>query len=101
MGLPLGGFWWFGRVLGTGWNFDEFWDLPRDHPRGRELGRPWLNATPRALLPVTNPRLLIPKQPLDRIPDYQTGNWRLDTGNRTGEQQIGRLQSFPSQPGGP
>ena len=27
-GMPWVPFWFFGRVLGTGWNFDGFWDPP-------------------------------------------------------------------------
>ena len=29
---PWGAFLWFGRVLGTGWNLDEFWDPPWRDP---------------------------------------------------------------------
>ena len=28
-------FWWFGRVLGTGWNLDEFWGPSLEGPRLR------------------------------------------------------------------
>jgi len=38
--VPWGAFWWFGRVLGTGWNLDGFWDPPWDHlnPEHRGAG---------------------------------------------------------------
>ena len=33
--VPLGAFWWFGRVLGTGWNFDVFQGGQASRVRGQ------------------------------------------------------------------
>ena len=48
---------------------------------------------PGVQLTVPNNSWLTPAHPLDRITDWQTGNWRLDTGTRTGKQQIAKLFS--------
>ena len=99
--VPWVTWWWFGIVLGACWNLEGFWNLPWDHPGGEHQGHWWLNPPPWAprKLPITS--LLTPEQPLDRKPDHQIGIWEPETGNKNGKQKICRLQSFPSQPGGP
>ena len=99
----LAGFWEaFGCILealGGSWvAFGGIWD-PLGHPWGRAPG--WLmvkrcfgGAIRGPNQQDTNqPDLLIPDQQLDRLPN--TSWLRLDTGNRTGEQQICRLQAIP------
>ena len=105
-----GSFWWFGRVLGTGWNLDGFWDAPWD-PLGSSWAqcmrgwvvKPWSGEATRGAnqQDSNQPDLLIPDQQLDSIPDWLADRQLETGGNRTGEQQIGRLQSFASQPSGP
>ena len=76
----LGGFWEaFGGIweaLGGSWvAFGDIWD-PLGHPWGRvtEEGR----ANRPNQQDTNQPDLLIPDQQLDSIPDWQTGNWRLE-----------------------
>ena len=42
--VPLGSFLWFWGVLGMGWNFDVFWDLPWGGPGSENKVRLGLKA---------------------------------------------------------
>ncbi len=44
--VPLGSFLWFWGVLGMGWNFDVFWDLPWGGPGFGNKVSGWLKAAP-------------------------------------------------------
>ncbi len=84
----LGGFWEaFGGIweaLGGSWvAFGGIWD-PLGPPQGQGIGAVKVKsrsggATRGPNQQDTNqPDLLIPDQQLDSIPDWQTGNWRLE-----------------------
>ena len=80
--MPWAAFWLFGRVLGTGWNFDGFWDPPWAPPLGQQI-KGWV-VKPRSLyLRSQITSWLVPGLPFDRIYtilDWQTDNWGLETG---------------------
>ena len=44
--IPMGAFLWFRKVLGTGWNFDVFWDLPCGTPDREDTVRSCLSLVP-------------------------------------------------------
>ena len=93
------------ETLGGSWvAFGDIWG-PLEPPQGQITGAGKVKRCSGVPTRGPNqqdtnqPDLLIPEQQLDRLPN--TSWLRLDTGSRAGEQQICRLQSVPSQPGGP
>ena len=101
-GTPWASFWVFGRVLGTGWNFDGFWDPPWVPPWGRGPG--WWKVKvffPGSNYQFPNTSWLTPEQQLDKIQGPYLGNWSQDTAKQHRTTANCRLESVASQPGGP
>ena len=98
-GVPLGSFLWCLGVLGMGWNFDVFWDLPWGVPGfGTSVSR-WLNVTPRGPANSHQQQLADLKPAIGQ--DTKPADRQLQRGCQKLDNSDWQTDPTPSQPGGP